>query len=305
VAEINLLLTAMLKSSGFDAFPAILSTRDNGVANPGYPLLSEYNYVICIVKIGSKMIKLDASEPMNGFGQLPVKCYNGWAHLISSGDQMLIPVLPDSVHENSMVNVIIMTDEKGSTGGSYNNLKGKSDSYDVRDQIRGTSVKEYGKKIQTSIGSDVVIDGFGVDSLKKYEFPIRIHYDFDLKNMQGDVIYFNPILGESYKNNPFKAVERRYPVEIPYLIDELYLLNMDIPSGYQVDELPKSAKVGFNGNEGLFEYLIQKGDGNLQMKVHLKLNKTYFPVEEYPTLRDFFAYVVKKESEQIIFKKVK
>ena len=85
----------------------------------------------------------------------------------------------------------------------------------------------------------------------------------------------------------------------------MYLLNMDIPTGYQVDELPKSVRVAYNEKEGMFEYLIQKGDGNLQMRVHLKLNKAIFPVDEYTTLRDFFAFVVKKESEQIVFKKIK
>ncbi len=41
------------------------------------------------------------------------------------------------------------------------------------------------------------------------------------------------------------------------------------------------------------------------MRVHLKFNKAIFPGREYPTLRDFFAFVVKKESEQIVFKKIK
>jgi hypothetical protein len=80
---------------------------------------------------------------------------------------------------------------------------------------------------------------------------------------------------------------------------------MDIPAGYQVDELPKSARVAYNENEGQFEYLFQKGESNLQMRVHLKLNKAFFPVDEYGTLRDFFAFVVKKESEQVVFKKIK
>ncbi len=41
------------------------------------------------------------------------------------------------------------------------------------------------------------------------------------------------------------------------------------------------------------------------MKVHLKFNRATFPTEEYSNLRDFFAFVVKKESEQIVFKKIK
>jgi hypothetical protein len=92
---------------------------------------------------------------------------------------------------------------------------------------------------------------------------------------------------------------------MPYKIDETYLLNMEIPAGYQVEEMPKSAKVAFNENEGIFEYLIQKGETNIQMRVRLKFNKAYFPTEEYSNLRDFFAFVVKKESEQIVFKKIK
>jgi hypothetical protein len=35
------------------------------------------------------------------------------------------------------------------------------------------------------------------------------------------------------------------------------------------------------------------------------LNKANFQPEDYNTLRDFFAYVVKKQSEQIVFKKKK
>ncbi len=112
------------------------------------------------------------------------------------------------------------------------------------------------------------------------------------------------MLGDGYKTNPFKSMNRLYPVEIPYKIDETYMLTMDIPTGYQVDEMPKSVRVAYNENEGMFEYLIQKGQSNLQMRVHLKLDKAFFPVDEYSNLRDFFAYVVKKENEQIVFKKI-
>jgi hypothetical protein len=88
-------------------------------------------------------------------------------------------------------------------------------------------------------------------------------------------------------------------------MDEVYILNMDIPVGYQVDELPKSARVAYNDTEGMFEYMVQKGEGSVQLTVRVKLNKAFFPTEEYGVLRDFFANVVKKESEQFVFKKIK
>ena len=179
---------------------------------------------------------------------------------------------------------------------------GNDKSYDIREEIIGSSIKSYEKKIQTAAGSDISVENFGVDSLKKYDFPLTLHYDFNLNTTNTDILYFSPMLGEEYKANPFKSMERHYPVEMPYRINETYILNMDIPDGFTIDEIPKSAGHD-NENEGMFEYLIQKDENNLQMRVHLKLNKAFFPVEEYNTLRDFFAYVVKKESEQIVFKK--
>jgi hypothetical protein len=95
------------------------------------------------------------------------------------------------------------------------------------------------------------------------------------------------------------------PVEMPYLVNENYILNMDIPKGYEAEEIPKSTRVKFNDTEGIFEYLIAKTDKNIQLRSTIKLNKATFPPEDYQSLRDFFAYVVKKHSEQIVLKKIK
>lgn len=305
VAEINLLLTAMLRHEHIIADPAILSTRDNGFADQSYPMIDQFNYVICVVNSGNKTIRLDASQPYNGFGRLVMDCYNGEARIINKGKPYLISLSPDSLQETKLTSVFIVNDEKGFPTGSFQTVLGNDASYDLREEIKKTSPKEYFKKIQTSYGSDISLKNPGIDSLASFDNPVSVHYDFELKNLlTADIIYFNPMLAEMQKNNPFKSIERHYPVEMPYKMEETYVLNMEIPKGYRVDELPKSAKVAYNETEGIFEYLIQKGDNNIQMRVHLKLNKAYFPTEEYPTLRDFFGYVVKKENEQIVFKKI-
>ena len=306
VAEINLLLVAMLRKAGIDADPLILSTREHGVANAVYPLISEYNYVIAVVYLGGKVYKLDASQPYNGFGLLPSDLYNGWGHIINEAKPIPLNFTPDSLHETSLTSVLIFNDDKGKPSGSYKSVLGKNESFNIRREIGNSSEKKYEKKIQTMNGSDIIMQNFQIDSLWKFDFPITVEYDFELKdNSSADVLYFNPMIDDGYKTNPFKAMERHYPVEMPYLIDETYLLNMDIPEGYQVDEMPKSARVNYNGDEGFFEYIIQKGATNIQMRVHLKLNKTFYPVEEYTTLRDFFANIVKMENEKVVFKKIK
>jgi len=133
-----------------------------------------------------------------------------------------------------------------------------------------------------------------------------IHYDIGFKPGNGeDLLYYNPVIGSEYKSNPFSAAERKCPVEMPAPVDDLYVINMEIPKGYVINEMPKSAKVMFNGNEGFYEYIIQKDETGIQLRTRIKLNRAVYMADEYNSLRDFFAFVVKKQTEQIVFKKKK
>lgn len=244
--------------------------------------------------------------PLCGFGHLVTDCYNGEARIINQEKPYILDLSPDSVMESKLTRVFISNDEKGIPAGSFQTTMGNEESYELREEIKKTALKDYFKKVQTKYGADVGIENPGIDSLSRLDDPVSVHYDFNLKNLlSGDVIYFNPMMEEMYKNNPFKSLEKKYPVEMAHKMDEVYVLSMDIPKGYIVDEIPKSAKVSLNETDGLFEYLIQKSESNIQMRVHVKLNRAYFTVEDYPSLRDFFAYVVKKENEQIVFKKIR
>jgi hypothetical protein len=305
VAEINLLLTAMLRHENISADPIILSTRDNGYASETYPLMDRFNYVICSAKTSDQTYYLDASDPVIGFAHLPNECYNGAARTINKEKPYAVFFDADSLNEQKSTSVIIINDDKGHPSGSFQSTLGYYESYDTRETIKKKSEKDFFKDIQSAYGSDIVIQNPGIDSLSKLEFPIKVNYDFDIKNAGDDIIYFNPMMSEAYKENPFKSSERTYPVEMPYKFDETYNLSMEIPAGYTVEELPKSAKVAYNEKEGFFEYLIQKDETSVQMRTRIKLNKAFFQPDEYNTLRDFFAFVVKKQSEQIVFKKKK
>ena len=80
---------------------------------------------------------------------------------------------------------------------------------------------------------------------------------------------------------------------------------MDIPKGYKVDESPKSTRVKLNENECMYEYLISASADNIQMRRRLVIKKANYTNEDYQTLRDFYAFMVSKDAEQIVFKKIK
>jgi hypothetical protein len=55
----------------------------------------------------------------------------------------------------------------------------------------------------------------------------------------------------------------------------------------------------------MFEYLIGKVGNSIQLRCTLKMNIANFNIEDYETLRNFYGLIVQKQSEQIVFKKIK
>ncbi len=305
VSEINLLLVAMLRHEDIQADPVILSTRSHGYTYPIYPIMSKFNYVISKAVIDGKDYFLDASEPRIGFGKLPLRCYNGHARIINNAVDP-VQLNTELVSEIKFSTIFIINDEKGNLVGSMQQTPGYYESLDLRDRIKEKGKEELQKDIKKAFGSDINISNFIIDSLDKYEIALGIKYDFDLVSEKEDIIYLNPMFGEGYKENPFKSAERVYPVEMPFTMDETFNLQLEVPQGYVVDELPKSIILKLNEeDEGSFEYLISQSGDNISFRSRIKLNRANFLPDEYEMLREFFSLVVKKQAEQIVFKKKK
>jgi len=307
-AEINLLLSAMLNHEELPSDPIILSTRQNGYTNGLYPMMNKFNYVVCDVKIGADTYLLDASQQFLTFNHLPAYCYNGQARLINKDESQPIDLNADLLQEKTVTSVFIINDDKNTNdiSGSFQCLYGYYGSYNVREEISKNTEKDFFKNLKSSSADEMEIQNPGVDSLNQLENPVTVHYDFYVKNAgSADIVYFNPVVAPTFKDNPLKSMERKYPVEMPYTTDEVYLLDMEIPKGFVVNEIPKSEKVSLNQTDGFFEYIIESDETSIHLRSHIKINKATFTPEEYHSLRDFFAYVIKKQTEQIVFKKKK
>ena len=150
------------------------------------------------------------------------------------------------------------------------------------------------------------VSNIEIDSLQFSEANLSVAAELSLKNFKdADIVYFNPILNDVIYKNPFYALKRVYPIELPYLSNKVYSLVMEIPKGYKIDELPKSVRLNLNENEGMFEYIVNTDKNSILLSCKIQLKKTTFLSEDYDTLRDFYAFIVNKHAEQIVFKKIK
>jgi hypothetical protein len=178
---------------------------------------------------------------------------------------------------------------------------------EIRKKTKGQDgEKKFWDQLRSGLTAEETVTDLEMDSVRLPDEPLVINYSYHVAiDSSADIFYFTPILVDRIAENPFKEAQRIYPVEMPFSRDLNYILTMDIPSGYMVEELPKSGKILLNNNGGFFEYILTKDGEQIHFRTRIRLAKANFQPQEYEALREFFANIVKKESEQIVFKKKK
>lgn len=305
VADLNLLLTAMLNVANIKAEPILLSTTDHGYVMEGAPMITAFNYVVTRATIGEQVVFLDASHPRLGFARLLPECYNGNARVVNK-EASPVRLDANEIRDVKTTSLFIVNKENGGWTGSVNQNLGYYESIDLRDDVQEKGIEAFYKEIEKKHGSDFRIISPRVDSLKEYDQPVSLHYELEAAPYTEDILYINPLFGEGYASNPFTAAQRYYPVEMPYTADETYNLTLEVPNGYVTDELPKQliAKLDEKGS-AYFEYRISQSGSTISLRSRIRIEKTIFLPDEYETLREFFNLIVSKQKEQIVFKKKK
>ena len=306
IADINLLLIAMLDYVNIKATPVILSTRGHGKTFSNLPVLVDFNYVICEATIDNKKYYLDASSPTNGFNKINEICYNGFAKTISAkyNDDVILDADNLLEDKNTLIEITCNNTTKQNWVGTLKSQLGYYESTAYRNFNIKKGADELKKQILKQYTDPYEASNITFDSLAAYEAPVNVTYNFKIA-IDGDnnLLFLNPLIKEGSTTNYFKSDERNYPVEMPYKTSEKITVRIEIPKGYIVDELPKPIKVKMPDDKAYFEYKILTTDGFLILNTTLNFNKANYMVDDYYDLQAFYDYVVKKHTEQIVFKK--
>ncbi len=304
VADINLLLTAMLRSAGLDAHAMILSTSDNGIANESYPVISQYNYVISRALIQGKNYMLDGSQSKLPFGMLLPNCYNGSGRTIY-GRGELVNLHADSLMETSHIIISMKPDDQGGLVAEFSKTPGNYGNIKLRTSFEEDGLPGLRKTTQAGMGAGMTLDSLDFVHGEDISAKSSLRYSYHLANQGEELVAINPLQSEATKNNPFSAMKRNYPVEMPYGFDETIVFAMQVPPGYAVDELPRSMSLSLD-DERLctYRYIIRQEGDRVELMSKFVFKRAVFAPEEYEALRSFFDIVVKKQNEDILLKKI-
>lgn len=306
VAEINLMLTAMLRYAGMEANPVLVSTRRNGVAL--FPSRTAYNYVIAAVEIENDLILLDATNKNTRLNILPLHALNWIGRIIRKNGSSAPVDLSPSFLSKYNVNALAKIDPSGTVNG---NIRATATDYSALlfYENFGTLSKETQMERMERIFPGLEIEDINITGYKgDQEKTLVSNYSFThtgLSEIINNKMYISPLMFFATKENPFKQEKREYPVDFDYPKFTRYTISLTLPQGYEVESLPESQALQMEDNIGTFRYTIQKSGANqIQLVVQQEINTAIVPAEHYPTLQTFYKELIAKENERIVLRKI-
>jgi transglutaminase-like putative cysteine protease len=303
-ADINALLISMLRAADIDAEPVILSTRSNGQIHPIYPLLSKYNDLIAAVWIGEDIILLDATDNRLPPGVLPEDCLNGKGRCISEKRDTWINLDPVENYSISTVGNIAFRNDK--LNGVLTNKKTGYAALESKANYESDGEAKYIEAVKKdNPGWNILKYSFEKNPGKALQFNEKYEFETDENIINsGENIYFDPVISSAFDDNPFKNESRKFPVDFGEPVKRQYIITISLPSGYTVEEIPKSLQYLMPDKSASFKYIAQQNDSTIQVLTSLVINKGIYLPDEYKDLREFFGMVIQKNKEQIVLKKL-
>ncbi len=303
-AEINLMLTAMLRYAGIDANPILISTRGNGISLS--PSRTAFDYVIVGIELENQVILLDATNKYSLPNILPIRDLNWFGRIIrKSGSSASINLMPKN-NSIDVVNLMASINPSGEVSGKIREQYFDYNAFVFRNTNNSVSKESYIEKLEKKYSGLDIIE-YEIQNKNDLSKPIVESYSFTNNNVSeiiGDKMYVSPLLFFTMTENPFKQETREYPIDFVYPHQDKYNISLTIPDGYTIETLPQPSAMALPDNVAKFSYNITKNNNQIQLLYSLDINQAIISPEYYETLKNFFKEIVNKQTEKIVLKKI-
>lgn len=304
VAEINLMLVAMLRYAGIEANPVLVSTRSNGI--PFFPNRTAFNYVIAGVELENNVILLDATDKNSLPNVLPIRDLNWNGRIIrKNGSSAEIDLMPNLL-STDVINVMATISKDAVIEGKVKEQYFDYNAYNYRDRFGELAQENYLELLEKKYNG-LEISDYKLTGVKELDKAVVENYSFKHANIVeviGDKMYFSPLLFFTMSENPFKQEKREYPVDFTFPNEDRYLINITIPDGYAVETLPKSVSIPMSDDLISMKYMVANTDNKIQVSVKFNINSSIIPPDYYDELKAVFTEIVKAQTEKIVLKKI-
>jgi len=304
-SEINFILIDLLRDAGIEAYPILVSTRENGVVNTLYPFLQQFNAVMTLVIIGDRYYVLNGADKYNPAWQIPYDVVNNEAFIVDENKWRWIVLKDDNAHYENTVAIHAQATADGKLEGEAT-VYSQGYCKNQRLALWTEDKKEFSDKYFTKAFTGVHVDSLQVKNDAVDTLPMQQTVQFSLPlSVSGDYEYFPLNLFDGLEKNPFVADKRLTNIDFGYTQKFQLVGSVTLPDGYEFDELPKNERMIMPDTSIVMLRLMQADATGLQFRVEVDFLRPFYAAADYPYFKEFYKKLFDELNEKIVIKKKK
>ncbi|MES2773042.1 MAG: DUF3857 domain-containing protein [Bacteroidota bacterium] len=299
--DINLILVTLLKDAGINAYPMLVSTRDNGRVNTAYPFLDQFDAVYVYAEADNLTYILNAADKYNPPNLIPydVQLTEGFIVDKKTGGFASISDYDRKLKHSIALHIEV--DEKGHIAG-----EGLINSFDYGKNMRTKTFKQGRLKDQLSSneGIKLKIDSIEVKNMGNDSLPLeqKVSFTGELQS-SGEYTFIPYNLFTNFDKNPFVAERRQTDVDFGFNQSYTIMGGYSLSDNYVFDDLPKNMTMIMPDTSIVVSRLMQKDENNLNFRITMEFKRPQYSAEEYPDVKEYYKKLYALLNEQIVIKK--
>lgn len=302
LADLNLWMIALMRTADLEAYPVLISTKSHGKPIAFFPLIKQFNTVICSVEIDGKPLLLDVVERGGKlpYDLLPKEDLNYIGLKLGKDSTEWVNIPFDKKSRTQMLIDLDFNKAKGSINVRFNGYPASEKRLML---AKGEQLFSQGR-MQGFAGQEIELGEVQIKNRENKESPLLFNYDLKLKGMpEDDFLYFSPAQWTDFEESPFKKEKRTLPVELPYLYSYQLVIKLQYPEGYQLEEIPEDLTVKLPSDMGSFSFFVEKKPAFCMLRIRFQMKEVYMSPATYFYLKEFHETISEKVNEALVFKR--
>jgi hypothetical protein len=304
--QITWLFLGLVRAAGFEAYPVLVSRRDQYFFKPSLMNTGQLNDNVVLVKLNGKELYFDPGTPFTPYGLLP------WAETGVTGlrldkdggswIQTSLPVGSDSMVERKAS--LKLTDTgalEGKITVTYTGLEALGKRMEERNEDDTNRKKYLEDQVQQSIPVGIDVELTNKPDWQSSSRPLVAEFDLKVPGWvsgAGRRALMPVGLFGGMEKRVFEHANRTHPIYFSYPSERADDVTIDLPLDWQVNNIPSVQAV--DAKAAVYKINIENNKGTLHMTRRVNLDLLMVDSKLYPTLRAFFQAVKTGDEQQIV-----
>jgi hypothetical protein len=316
------LLMTMLKEAGIDSYFVLIDTR-RGLVRADTPTAMTFDHAIVAIRIpdgvptkslyalykdpslGTLLI-FDPTAEMTPLGDLPGYLQQTYALLVTDhGGQIIQTPLLDPSDNKLSRTAKVKLDTDGALSAQVDEERTGVFASAYRSRLLSAESNNRAKAIESLLGASLGSFQLTQGSVADLENPSKsllLKYTFsanEYAKKSGSLMLVRPrVIGR--KAWAIAEVKRLYPVEFDNASMESDSFEIDLPQGYDVDELPDPVNIVYDFAE--YHSKVEQSPGKLKYSRQFVIQKVLIPTDRLEDLRRFYRQIAGDERSTVVLK---